>query len=522
MNNHHDQATQNMQVKQTWRTACWLGLLGCITLSLSLSGALWPTAHAIQNARVVRVANASAAPGSTATVAVELVAQGNENALSFSLSFNPAVLTNPVVTAGNGAPNLSLVPNPNQVASGRLGLIISLPAGQSFAAGTRQLANVAFAIPANAPTGATTVDFGSQPIGREISDPNANELTATYTSGTVTVQSGQSNPVPTLASVSPNSTTAGNAAFTLAVTGTNFVNGATVRWNGADRPTTFGSATQLTAAIPATDVAAAGTAQVTVFNPAPGGGVSSAVPFTINGLTVSVSAASFARDIVAAEMIVAMFGVDLATDIKVGETVPLPTTLAGTTVTIRDSAGVQRTAPLFFVSPGQINYLVPAGLAAGTATLTVTTSNNKVSTGTLNVQAVAPGLFAANANGAGVPAAVLFRQKANGQQSLEELIQAQAGTLVPKPIDLGPDGDIVLVIAFGTGIRGRSNAASAVTCTLGGTPIDVPFASAQGGLVGLDQLNLGPLPRSLAGRGNVNLVITVDGKAANTMQLNIK
>lgn len=516
MNIHHDHARQYL------RAIRWLGMLGCLTFCLSLWDALRPTAQAVQNARVVRVTNASAAPGSNVTIAVELVSQGNENALSFSLSFNPAVLTNPVVTPGNGAPGLALVPNPNQAASGRLGLIVSLPAGQSFAAGTRQLANVAFTIPANAPTGATTVDFGNQPIGREISDPNANELTATYTPGTVTVQSTQSNPLPTLVNVNPNTATAGGAAFTLTVTGTNFINGSSVRWNGVARTTTFVSSTQLTAAIPATDIAAAATVQVTVFNPAPGGGASSSVAFTINGATVSVSAASFARDIVAAEMIVAMFGVDLATEVKVGETVPLPITLAGTTVTIRDSAGVQRAAPLFFVSPGQINYLVPAGLALGPATLTVTTSNNKRSVGTLNVQAVAPGLFAANANGAGVPAAVLFRQKANGQQSLEEISQAQAGALVPKPIDLGPNGDIVLVVAFGTGIRGRSNNASAVTCTLGGTRIDVPFASAQGGLVGLDQLNLGPLPRSLAGRGNVDLVITVDGKVANTMLLNIR
>ncbi len=428
MNTHQDQSRQNNQAKPSWRTARWLGLFCCLTLTLSLCGALWPTAQAMQNARVVRVTNASAAPGLTATLAVELVAQGNENALSFSLTFNPAVLTNPVVTAGNGAAGISLQQNPNQVASGRLGIVVSLPANQSFAAGTRQLVQVAFTLPANAPIGATTIDFGSQPIGREISDPIANELTATYTPGTLTV----------------------------------------------------------------------------------------------GALAVSLSAASFSgRDQAAPEMILAMFGTDLATEVRVGETVPLPTTLAGTTVAIRDSAGTVRNAPLFFVSPGQINYLVPAGLANGAATLTVTTSNNKLSVGALNLQAVAPGLFSANANGAGVPAAVLFRQKANGQQSLEELMQAQGGALVPKPIDLGPDGDIVLVVAFGTGIRGRSNA-GAVTCTLGGTSIEVPFASAQGGLVGLDQLNLGPLPRSLAGRGNVDLVITVDGKAANTMLLNVK
>ena len=90
------------------------------------------------------------------------------------------------------------------------------------------------------------------------------------------------NPAPALASLAPASTAAGSVAFTLGVNGSNFVAGSTVRWNGADRPTTFVSATRLTAAIPAADAATAGTAQVTVFNAAPGGGTSAAQTFTIS------------------------------------------------------------------------------------------------------------------------------------------------------------------------------------------------------------------------------------------------
>ena len=90
------------------------------------------------------------------------------------------------------------------------------------------------------------------------------------------------NPVPTLTTISPSSATAGGAAFTLTVTGSNFIATSKVRWNGADRTTTYISSGQLTAAIPATDIVAAGTTSVTVFNPAPGGGTSSAQTFTIN------------------------------------------------------------------------------------------------------------------------------------------------------------------------------------------------------------------------------------------------
>jgi hypothetical protein len=89
------------------------------------------------------------------------------------------------------------------------------------------------------------------------------------------------NPAPVLTSVSPTSATVGGEAFTLTVNGSNFVMGSVVQWNGAARTTTYASSTQLTAAIPAADLASTGTAQVTVVNPAPGGGTSSVVTVTV-------------------------------------------------------------------------------------------------------------------------------------------------------------------------------------------------------------------------------------------------
>lgn len=89
------------------------------------------------------------------------------------------------------------------------------------------------------------------------------------------------NPVPTIASISPANVTAGTGAFTLTVTGTNFVAGSIVRLNGADRPTTFISATEVRAAIQAGDTVNGGSASITVFNPAPAGGTSNAVTLTI-------------------------------------------------------------------------------------------------------------------------------------------------------------------------------------------------------------------------------------------------
>jgi hypothetical protein len=89
-------------------------------------------------------------------------------------------------------------------------------------------------------------------------------------------------PVPSISSLAPTNANAGGNAFTLTVTGSGFIASSTVRWNASDRTTTFGSSTQLQAAILASDLATAGAVQVTVFNPSPGGGTSNSNTFTIN------------------------------------------------------------------------------------------------------------------------------------------------------------------------------------------------------------------------------------------------
>jgi hypothetical protein len=102
-------------------------------------------------------------------------------------------------------------------------------------------------------------------------------------------------PPPVITSLSPMSAVAGGSGFTLAVTGSSFTGASLVRWNGSIRATTFVSATQLQAAISAADIAAVGTAQVSVVTPAPGGGTSGAINFVIGAtpvLTVSSTSVS--------------------------------------------------------------------------------------------------------------------------------------------------------------------------------------------------------------------------------------
>ncbi|MFN0085442.1 MAG: hypothetical protein ACKVX9_08645 [Blastocatellia bacterium] len=240
------------------------------------------------------------------------------------------------------------------------------------------------------------------------------------------------------------------------------------------------------------------------------------------GTLSSVSAASFSGADLSAESIAAAFGTGLATVTQSSNTVPLPTSLGGSTVRVRDSLGTERPAPLFFVSAGQVNYLVPQGTAIGTATATITASDGKVSTGNLQVSTVAPGLFSANASGQGVAAATALRLKGNGAQSYEPvaLFDSAQNRFISMPIDIGQNTDQVFLVLFGSGFRNRSSLVG-VVAQIGGTAAEVLYAGPQGSFFGLDQLNI-RVPRSLAGRGEVDVVILIDGKVANNVRVNIK
>lgn len=235
-----------------------------------------------------------------------------------------------------------------------------------------------------------------------------------------------------------------------------------------------------------------------------------------------VSAASYASTAVAPASITSAFGTSLATGTAVANTAPLPNSLAGTILRVTDAAGKERMASLFFVAPTQINFEIPAGTASGNATLTVTSGDGSLSIGTLPIAMVAPGIFTADATGRGLAAATILRVKSDGSQVYESVARfdAATGRMVAVPVEVGAAGEQVYLILFGTGLRNRS-ALAGVTASIGGANAPVVFAGAQGGLVGLDQVNL-LLPASLAGRGEVDLVINVDGKTANTVRLAFK
>jgi uncharacterized protein (TIGR03437 family) len=256
-----------------------------------------------------------------------------------------------------------------------------------------------------------------------------------------------------------------------------------------------------------------------------GGGLSDAFIMKISAPDIpalfALSAASFTGGSFAPESIIAGFGSNLAPATEAATTTPLPTTLQGTSVKVKDRLGAERAAPLFFVSPAQVNFLLPPGTALGKATITITNAQNISLGATVRVEAVAPGLFSADATGQGVAAAIAVRVKADGSQAFEAVVQLdEFGRLVATPIDLGPEGEQVFLILFGTGWRGTNSTAN-VLAKIGGVDAPVGYAGPQGSFVGEDQLNL-QIPRSLAGRGDVAVTVTVEGRIANSINVAIR
>jgi uncharacterized protein (TIGR03437 family) len=252
----------------------------------------------------------------------------------------------------------------------------------------------------------------------------------------------------------------------------------------------------------------------------------SAIAVLINNLAVAgtpvshVSAASLRAGPVAPDSIVTAFGARLSTSTTAAPSPSWPLVLGGTSVRVRDAAGADREAPIAFVSPGQVNYLMPAGTAPGRATVTITSADGAASSGAVEVTPLAPGIFVAN-SGTGLAAALVLRVSPSGAQSVEFVAQVDsAGQIVPAPIDLGGVGEQVYLLLFGTGIRGRTNL-SGVTARVGGVNAPVSYAGAQGQFPGLDQVNA-LLPRSLAGSGNVEALLTAEGVAANPVRITIR
>lgn len=218
----------------------------------------------------------------------------------------------------------------------------------------------------------------------------------------------------------------------------------------------------------------------------------------------TVSSASYKLDApVAPESIVATFGAGLATATATATTTPWPTTLGGLQVTVTDARGVARLAPLYYVSPTQLLYLIPAGTATGAAQVSIGAQRH-----TIQVAATAPSLYSAAQNGQGVAAATFIRVTARGERTEGLLFDANTKAAVPIPVAAG---DQIYLLLYGTGMRGGP-----ATATIGDVSVPVAGPVAHGQYQGLDQINLGPLPLRV-GAGQRQIVIRQGESLANAV-----
>jgi hypothetical protein len=116
------------------------------------------------------------------------------------------------------------------------------------------------------------------------------------------------NPAPDVSGISPSSKTVGDAGFTLTVNGTGFVTSTVVKWEGANRTTSFVSSIQVTAEIPASDLTTGGTFDVTASIRL-GGGTSAAKTFTVSNPSPTVTSISpTSEDVGGPESVMTVYG----------------------------------------------------------------------------------------------------------------------------------------------------------------------------------------------------------------------
>ena len=232
-----------------------------------------------------------------------------------------------------------------------------------------------------------------------------------------------------------------------------------------------------------------------------------------------VNAASFASDsVLAPDSVAAAFGIFKTQNNQVytAPGTPLPTTLGGVKVNIGGTD-----AQLLFVGLNQINLIIPGNLPDGTATVTVTNSDNTTSTGTVTIVRASPGIFTLSATGQGVPIA---QTTTGGAAPLINVFNTD-GTL--RDVSAGTTAAPNFLVLYGTGFRNAPAAspndanrvAEAVTATIQGLPADVLFAGPQG-FAGVDQINL-KIPPQLSGLGIVKIRLSVNGRPSNVTIIRI-
>jgi uncharacterized protein (TIGR03437 family) len=240
------------------------------------------------------------------------------------------------------------------------------------------------------------------------------------------------------------------------------------------------------------------------------------------GESIVVQSAAAPVSVVAPDSLASIFGANLASTTARAASQPLPLSLGGVTVTVQDSAGNSAGAPLVYVSPQQINFLMPPGLATGVATFTINSAGAPPLTALGAVGQVAPTFFSLSGTGSGLAAATAIRVNAANPhlQYPVTLFDCSNSPCSALPIDVGVDTPVFLTL-YGTGIRHYGSSPDDVLVTINGISVPVLYAGPQPDFAGLDQINV-PLLLSLRGSGVANVVVKVNQHQANTVTVDIQ
>ncbi|MEZ5361635.1 MAG: hypothetical protein R2748_04640 [Bryobacterales bacterium] len=225
----------------------------------------------------------------------------------------------------------------------------------------------------------------------------------------------------------------------------------------------------------------------------------------------TVSSATFtAGQPVAKGSIAAAFAPGFSQSITLASQEPLPTTLDGVRIDVLDILGQKRAAGLQFVSPQQINFVIPQDTAPGQSRLRVYRDDKIMAGGRFISSDISPAIFTYNGQGTGVAAATWLFVAEDGTRTSGFIFDPATGQ--PLPIDFDPAKGQLYLSLYGTGIRNNRHG---VTAKIGDADTPVLSAGPQGQYQGLDQINLGPLPELLSVGAEWDIQIFVDGKEAN-------
>ncbi len=256
-----------------------------------------------------------------------------------------------------------------------------------------------------------------------------------------------------------------------------------------------------------TPVATPGTATVPETIPIPAFSIVNSVPTKKTGMYNAASGSTA----------VAPGGLAAVTVIGLQATAPIGTV----SVTLVDSIGTQRVCVVQSISLQQAICLVDPATKPGLAVVSVTSSGRPAGTGFVQVAQVAPGLFSADGTGQGLALGIAISKSGNATFSAPlAIFNSATNTWVAQPINLAAASDGVTIELHATGLSGRS-ANGYVVAQIAGIDVPVIGITPHPTDAGVDLVQIGPLPPSLAGLGPVDVMLAVDGVSANPVWIYI-